>query len=97
LADREVTLVLKTRSGDILALCNPEEDWTPKSKKSAIYEIENGIHRYYIKIENREIAICIDTLLKGKFLIARDDGSDENFLLTLSEEVVSHKRIYFQR
>ncbi|MFC2103569.1 DUF3892 domain-containing protein [Bacteroidota bacterium] len=97
MADRQVTSILKTSGGDILALCNQDENWARRSKKDAIYDIENGIHRYYIKIKNREIAVWIDTLLNGKYLVASEDGSDDNFLLTLSEEVVNHKRIYFQR
>lgn len=48
MAQRPVTQTKKDRDGDILALCNPGEPWSPRDKTGAIYDIEHGIHSYYV-------------------------------------------------
>jgi len=97
LADREVKSILKTRSGDIIALCNTNEDWAPRSKRGAIYDIENEEHTYFIKFENKRINISVENSLTSKHLIARDFSSQNNVLLNLPDEVISNKRVQFER
>jgi hypothetical protein len=46
-------LVVKTRkgyAGDILALSNPDESWSPRYKNDAIKDIENRVHNYFLKL-----------------------------------------------
>ncbi|MEX2498325.1 MAG: DUF3892 domain-containing protein [Wenzhouxiangellaceae bacterium] len=49
MATRTVTRSRKDPDdGDITALCNPNERWwSPRSKRDAISDIENGTHEYY--------------------------------------------------
>ena len=46
--DRAVTQTRKDRAGDILALCNQQEGWSPRMKGDAIRDTETGVHRDYV-------------------------------------------------
>lgn len=45
---RRVTRTKKDKDGDILALCNSGDYWSPRSKADAIKDIESGSYRYYV-------------------------------------------------
>lgn len=69
MANREVTGTRKDSDGDIVALCNSNAIWSTKLKSMAILEIEEDIHRYFIKIDNKEVEIhVVNDRLKGKYL-----------------------------
>ncbi len=48
MANRKVTHTTKDEDGNITALHNPEEDWSPRDKVDAIRDIEEKIHTYYV-------------------------------------------------
>ena len=48
MAERAVVKSKKDRDGDILALCNSGEYWSPRSKVDAIQDIESGVYEYYV-------------------------------------------------
>lgn len=80
MADR---LVLKTRkgyAGDILALCNPGESWSPRFKNDAIKDIENKIHNYFVDSEGKKTAIVVIIKRGSKCLITENQNSSNNFL-----------------
>ena len=70
MARRQVTRTKKDSDGDILALCNPSENWSPRSKNDAIYDIESNNHSYYVIIGgSKEVDIrVIKDPYKGKYL-----------------------------
>lgn len=45
---RQVNHTQKDRDGNIIALCNPGEDWSPRKTKDAIRDIESHTHDYYV-------------------------------------------------
>jgi hypothetical protein len=47
----------KDRDGDILALCNPREYWSPRMKRDAISDIELDLHRYYVAVDGRQVDV----------------------------------------
>ena len=49
MADRRVTKTGKDDDGDITKLCNPNADWSPRYKSSAIADIESETHTYYVR------------------------------------------------
>lgn len=49
MADRRVTQTRKDEDGDIRALCNPAETWSPRYKAGAISDIESSVHTYYVQ------------------------------------------------
>ncbi len=48
MADRLVNLIRRDRNGNITALCNPDEDWSPRILQDAIRDIEDRAHAYYV-------------------------------------------------
>ena len=69
MADR---LVIKTRKGydgDILALCDPDESWSPRFKNDAIRDIESNLHNYYAEVGNEQVNILVEIKRGSKRLI----------------------------
>lgn len=46
---RRVTATMKSKDGDILALCNKQESWSPRFKSDTISDVERGRYRYYVQ------------------------------------------------
>ena len=80
MADR---LVLKTRkgyAGDILALCNLDESWSPRFKNDAIRDIENKVHNYFVEYEGEKFPIVVEFNKGSKYLITDNKSSSNNML-----------------
>jgi hypothetical protein len=56
---REVTHVRRNDDGDITALCNPGEAWSPREKEDAIADIEMGNHDYYVVVKGNKVPIDV--------------------------------------
>jgi len=81
MADREVKRTRKAKDGDITALCNSSTLWSPKLKSMAILEIEENIHRYFVKVGDDEVDIhVVNDRLKGKYLRTDPDETTGNNL-----------------
>lgn len=78
MAQRKVTHTGKDKDGDITKLCNPGSDWTPRYKASAIRDIENGDHSYYVQAGASKTFIQVVNGPTGKYLrtIADSTASD---------------------
>ncbi|MBA7560105.1 hypothetical protein ES708_01725 [subsurface metagenome] len=87
MAKRQVTKTKKNSDGDILALCNPSELWSPRSKNDAINDIESKNHYYYVKISgSKEVIVrVIDDIQKGKYLRTDWDDTSRNNLRDLPD------------
>jgi len=57
--NREVTKTIKNQYGEVVALCNDAELWSPKLRSIAIPEIELNINRYYVKSGNNEVEVQV--------------------------------------
>lgn len=77
MADRNVYRTQKDDDGDILALCNPGQTWSPRKKFDAISDIENDFHAYF---SNGESKIQVVHGPNGKYLRTAPDGSTGNNL-----------------
>jgi hypothetical protein len=80
MADRAVYRTRKDIYGDILALCNPEEFWSPRSKEEAIRDIEQGIHTYYVPWTDGRTEIRVVRGQSGKYLRTDRDNTVRNNL-----------------
>ncbi|HET9953584.1 MAG TPA: hypothetical protein VFQ61_03725 [Polyangiaceae bacterium] len=47
--DRRVKAVKKDRTGNIVALCNAGENWSPRRKKDVIRDIDRNRSSYYVE------------------------------------------------
>ena len=70
----------KDEEGDITALCNPGQPWSPRGKADAIRDIESRTHSYYVAMEGRRVAIRVVDGLTGKYLRTDPDQTERNNL-----------------
>ena len=80
MADRAVYKTAKDTDGDITALCNSGEHWSPRSKSNAIYDIETNLHTYYVPWVSGRTEIRVVDGPNGKYLRTVGDGSTGNNL-----------------
>lgn len=83
MADRAVVASRKDWDGDITALCNPAEYWSPRLKRDAISDIEMGIHRYYVSWPEGHTWIRVVNGPTGKYLRTDRDNTSRNNLADL--------------
>lgn len=81
MANRAVTQSGKDRDGDITALCNPGEYWSPRPKNDAIRDIESGTHSYFVPWRGeRPTEIRVVNGPNGKYLRTDRDSTSRNNL-----------------
>jgi Protein of unknown function (DUF3892) len=81
MSERRVTRSKKDRDGDILALCNAGDFWSPRSKTDAIRDIENGLHTYYVPWnDGTKTQIRVVSGQNGKYLRTDKDNTTNNNL-----------------
>jgi hypothetical protein len=68
MADRPVTHTLKNSDGDITALCNPDEPWSPRSVAEVIADIESGAHKYLVRSDLGDTRVQVIDDPDGKYL-----------------------------
>jgi len=74
MARRKVTRTKKDRDGDILALCNPAEYWSPRQKANAIRDIESGVNSYYTESGGKIAQVYVKDGPRGKVVQKRLPG-----------------------
>jgi hypothetical protein len=84
-ADRRVTQSRKNTEGDITALCNPAESWSPRSKANAISDIENSTHAYYVDRAGHRTNVHVVQGSTGKYLRTTADSGHANNLDNLPD------------
>ncbi len=77
---RKVTSTRKDDDGDITALCNPSEWWSPRSKADAISDIENEDYGYYVEVGGERVSIHVVQGASGKYLRTDPDKTTGNNL-----------------
>lgn len=86
MADRRVTRSRKDRDGDITALCNHGEYWSPREKHLVISDIELGHHSYYVDASGFRTNVQVITRPDGsKYLRTTADSTSRNNLDNLPD------------
>jgi hypothetical protein len=80
MAERRVTRTRKDDDGDITALCNTGNYWSPRNKQNAIRDIELGLHSYYVLEGGDKVDIHVVDGPDGKYLRTDPDKTDSNNL-----------------
>lgn len=75
--DRKVRMTKKDRKGNIVALCNPGQPWSPRKTVDVIKDINGNKSSYYVKAAERRKYIRV---VSGKSLVTTTDASNENHL-----------------
>lgn len=85
MAERRVTQTGKNDEGDITALCNTSEAWSPRSKNNAISDIESGTHSYYVGSGTSRTNVHVVNGPTGKYLRTTADPKSANNLDNLPD------------
>ncbi|MDA3832074.1 MAG: DUF3892 domain-containing protein [Spirochaetales bacterium] len=86
MSERKVTRTRKDKDGDILALCNPGDFWSPRAKADAINDIESGTHSYYVPwSDGTRTPIKVVSVQNGKYLRTDKDSTPRNNLNDLQD------------
>jgi hypothetical protein len=80
MANRLVTKTRKGYAGNILALGNPDESWSPRFKNDAIRDIECGVHNYFIEHGGVQIPIVVSFVKGSKYLVTNTNNKSTNKL-----------------
>lgn len=80
MADRAVRKTGKDSEGDITALCNSGQSWSPRKKADAIRDIENGTHSYHVPWTDGRTEIHVVNGPNGKYLRTDRDNTSNNNL-----------------
>ena len=80
MADRRVRQTGKDQDGDITALCDPGEFWSPRLKGDAIADIERGIYTYFVEQGGNRTDVQVMDGPNGKYLRTDADPISANNL-----------------
>lgn len=80
--DRKVTATKKDRNGNIIALCNKGQSWSPRRKADVIKDILNNKTSYYVHEADRRAYVRI---VSGNALQTTPDATSNNNLDKLPE------------
>lgn len=78
--DRRVRAIKKDRRGNIVALCNPGESWSPRPAVDVMKDISRNERSYYVQELGRRVYV---RLLSGRVLQTTEDTSNANSLTNL--------------
>ena len=78
--ERKVIKSRKDLNGNITAICNPGEWWSPKTSSEAIKEIEEKLYSYYVTVNNQNVDIKVIYGNSGKYLRTDPDKTTKNNL-----------------
>lgn len=77
---RPVTGVRTDPLGNIVALCNPAEVWSPRSTTRIIRDIESGVHDYYVPGTSGRLSVRVVSAGREKRLWAAPEDAACNNL-----------------
>lgn len=80
MADRAVRQSRKDSVGDITAIGDTGQYWSPRMKQDAINDIESGTHTYYVPWVSGRTEIRVVNGQTGKYLRTDRDNTEKNNL-----------------
>jgi len=85
MADREVTATRKDCEGNITALCNPSEMWSPRLRSDAILDIEYDLNHYFVVDKDERIRIIVENGIIAKYIRSDPGKTKSNLLIELPD------------
>jgi len=70
--DRKVISTKRDKTGKIVALCNPNESWSPRRTADVLVDISSGKRSYYLTVRERRRYL---RAVSGSLKTSADDGS----------------------
>ena len=84
-SERSVFGASRDGDGDIVALCNPAEPWSPRPVSDVIADIESGTHTYFTVADGGAAEIQVVEGPRGPYLRTRPDAAPANNLDALPD------------
>lgn len=78
--ERLITRTKKDQDGDITALCNTGQVWSPRVKLLAINDIESNAYKYYTLDGSKRTYVKVVNGPNGKYLRTDSDNTSRNNL-----------------
>lgn len=78
--ERQITNTKKDSSGNIVMLCNPVEWWSPRSASEILYDIEEAMYLYFVRVDGQKVEIKVINELTRKYLRTDPDKTTKNNL-----------------
>ena len=78
--ERQITNTKKDSSGNIVSFCNPDEWWSPKSANEILYDIEEVMYLYFVRVDGQKVEIKVINDLAKKYLRTDPDKTAKNNL-----------------
>lgn len=75
--DRKVTATKKDRKGNIVALCNAGQRWSPRRTQDVLKDIRSGRKSYYVQEQSNRVYV---RALSGGRLETTSDANSRNNL-----------------
>jgi len=85
MADRLVTRICRFRTGEIIALCNPLEPWSPVTVFEACNDIMSESHSYHLKMGGDDLPVSLPHGNGESLLVACSRDGGRNYLESLPE------------
>lgn len=80
---RIITACKRDSSGKIVAVCNPEEWWSPRDTEEVIRDIEENMYEYYVVVEARAVKLSVAGGTTERYLRTDPSLTKENSFGTL--------------
>lgn len=80
MADRRITHSRKDRYGNITAIGQPGQYWSPRPAGDAIRDIETRVHTYFVQWPEKRTEIRVVQGTTGKYLRTDRDATTRNNL-----------------
>ncbi len=80
MVERKVTSTKKDNSGNILALCNNGEWWSPRNTLEIINDLQLRLYDYYVIVDGKLVYIKVINGSNGKYLRTDPDRTTKNNL-----------------
>lgn len=80
---RKITNAVKDEDGNIVALANPAEWWSPRSTAEIINDIEEAFYEYYLILNGQKIQLKVTNGTGRKQLRTDPNLTDEYNLVKL--------------
>lgn len=91
--ERIITSIRVDHDGNIVALCNENERWSPLKSKEVLYDLEKDLHGYHVDWGYGHSPITVTLGPMGKYLRVDRDCSSRNNLYDLPTKVVGQKKL----
>lgn len=88
--ERRVTRVRRDEDGELVALCNPEKQWSPVYRDTVVRHLSIGLFEYFVDEAGYISYVKIDETADGEELFTTHAPESANHLENIPETGIAH-------